>query len=318
MATFITGAGLVGVYVAQRMVAEGEECTIFDVAPNPAYVEAIAGTKGIKLVRGDVRDLPALVQHSRGCQYFFHTAGLIGGSVASPPFTGWDINVNGTVNAAEAARLNDCRRLVFCSSHATLDLSGNVTEPVTEDYPWGVVGLYGASKIAGEALLQAYDKLYSTDYVSLRYPQAYGAGHYRGGSIGGEYFDELISNPWLGKPALVRTFVGGRNEYLYAKDVAQAVYKAFTSDKLQHRVFNVGTGVLSSHQDIIDAVRKRFPNAQYEFEEGAATARGYRTTPFDLSRTRAELGYEPEWDLERGIDDYFKELDRTAAALGRA
>src|SRR5690606_33408210 len=112
----------------------------------------------------------------------------------------------------------------------------------------------------------SYDRLYSTDYISLRYPQVYGAGHYRGGSIGGEYFDELVRNPWAGKPALVRKFVGGTNEYLYAKDVAQAVVKSFMTSKLEHRIFNIGTGVVSHVNDVIAIVKRHFPNAQYEFE----------------------------------------------------
>lgn len=317
MATFITGAGLIGAYTAQRLASRGERVVIYDMMPNPAYVQAIAGTENIEIVRGDIRDLPNLIDKSRGCEYFLHTAGLIGPSVQSQPYTGWEINVTGTLNAAEAARLNGVNRFVFCSTHGALNMAVDQTEPVKEDYPYGPNNLYGASKVAGEQLLLSWDRMFSTDYISLRYPQVYGTGHFLGGSLGGESFDELIRNPWEGKPATVKMFMGGTNEYLYAKDVAQAIDKAFHSPNVKSRVFHIGTGVLNNLQDVLDTVKSHFPNAQFDFVPGVESARGYRTQPYDLTLARTELGYEPEWFLDNGIADYFQELERTVPTLAR-
>src|SRR5207244_10131592 len=77
----------------------------------------------ITVVQRDVRDLPALVEtiQQHKVDKVIHTAGLIGGKVAQPIYTGMQINVMGTINVAEAVRLTGVKRLVQISTFGIYD-----------------------------------------------------------------------------------------------------------------------------------------------------------------------------------------------------
>jgi len=107
MSTLITGLGLVGTSYAQLGLKRGENIIFYDVAPRKDFLANKLGPANVTVVQGDVRDLPALVEtiQKHKVDKVIHTAGLIGGKVAQPIYTGMQINVMGTINVAEAVRL---------------------------------------------------------------------------------------------------------------------------------------------------------------------------------------------------------------------
>ena len=107
MATLITGLGLVGTSYAQLALKRGESIVFYDVAPRNDFLAKKLGAAGVVVVQRDVRDLPALIETIQKYKIdtVLHTAGLIGGKVSQPIYTGMQINVMGTINVAEAVRL---------------------------------------------------------------------------------------------------------------------------------------------------------------------------------------------------------------------
>jgi UDP-glucose 4-epimerase len=88
------------------------------------------------------------------------------------------------------------------------------------------------------------------------------------------------------------------------------------TEHLEHRVFNIGSGIGRTLNDFADVLRRKIPGADIEIGPGL----NFLGAPFplagiyDISRARNELGYEPQYDLERAIDDYlaaFKRLNAT-------
>ena len=114
MATLITGLGLVGTSYAQHAVKRGESIVFYDIAPRKDFLAHKLGSANVTVVQRDVRDLPALVEAMQKYKIdkAIHTAGLIGGKVAQPIYSGMQINVMGTINVAEAVRLTGVKRLV--------------------------------------------------------------------------------------------------------------------------------------------------------------------------------------------------------------
>jgi nucleoside-diphosphate-sugar epimerase len=98
MTILVTGAGLIGTGFAREAIARGEEIIFFDPEPRADYLKFKLGDKGYKLVWGDVRDLPALVNvmMANKVSAVVHTAGLIGGKVQQSLFHGFEINLGGT------------------------------------------------------------------------------------------------------------------------------------------------------------------------------------------------------------------------------
>lgn len=307
MTTLITGAGLVGCHVARLLVDKGEAVVLYDAAPNDAYITAVVGAGRATVVRGDVRDLPGLVQTmaDHGVRRVFHTAGLIGGRVRESPYVGWAINVGGAINVAEAARLTGVERLVYAGTFGAYDHSLPGHGAINEDSPLGSDNPYGATKAAAEQVLRSYGATYRVSTLICRFAGVYGPGHYLGGSSVGRLTHELATAAVTGVPCRVSASRLGVNEYVYVKDVAQGVLLALEVGQTPHGIFNLGTGVLTTAGDMAEALRRAVPGVAVELEEGASRGESpAHSRPLDLSRSRADLGYVPRFDLTAGLADY--------------
>ena len=308
MNILITGAGLIGCHSAKRLLEKGNRVVLYDIFPDRDYIHAIAGeATGLIAEGGDMRDLPALFSLVRkyAVDTIVHTAGLIGKKVAEHPYTGFTVNVQGSMNVAEVVRVMEVKRLVFISSFGAYNWDAAVQKRVTEDFPLGGSGLYGATKAANEHLLGALADLGGFELIILRPAAVFGRGHYRGGSSVGILMHELIEGAKGGEIVRLPEARLGMNEYVYAKDVAQATEKACTVSSVKSRAFNVGTGIIHSAQDVVHKICALIPGARIEL---IPPAKGeeirYRGQPLDISRARTELGYEPEYSLETALADY--------------
>ncbi len=308
MGVFITGAGMIGCHTAKLFADRGERVVIFDAAPRQEYIDRVVGPGRVEVMRGDLRDLPDIIEgmQQASAQLVMHTAGLIGPIVEVRPYFGIEVNVMGSVNVAEAARLTGAKRVLFCSTHGVFHSRLAATEPMTEDFPALGDGLYGVTKIAVERIYNAYERRFGVEFVTVRYPQVYGFGHFVGGSAGGETFQELVEAAISGKRYDVHPRLAGVNEYLYIKDAAKANYLALTTDA-KSRVYNIGTGDIHHIKDVVAMIKGLLPEADLHLNH-PESAKGFRTQPYDLARARTELGYEPEYPLESGLRDFVAEL----------
>ncbi|MDP2659540.1 MAG: NAD(P)-dependent oxidoreductase [Dehalococcoidia bacterium] len=315
MNILVTGAGLIGCHFAREMQSRGHQTVLFDLAPNEGYVRSIAGDAPV--VKGDIRDLPALVDTMRAHQIkvVFHTAGLIGPRVAERPYTGLNINIGGAISLAEASRLQGVRRLVFASTHGVYNWNLPPRGPVDEDFPVGEDTFYAASKVSCEQILRAYGVRYGLDVAILRFAQVYGRGHFAGGSSGGVAMHAVAEA--AARDGLVRIDPSkfGVNEYVYVKDAVRAAILA-CEQPLKSKVFNVGSGRLESPADLASAIREARPGLDVEVLPGPAERPGHlHAFPLDTGRAAAELGYQPRFDLARGMTDFIQEMESVSLEL---
>ena len=194
MSTLITGLGLVGTSYAQLGLKRGENIIFYDVAPRKDFLANKLGPANVTVVQGDVRDLPALVEtiQKHKVDKLIHTAGLIGGKVAQPIYTGMQINVMGTINVAEAVRLTGVKRLVQISTMGVYDRRLEGSEAIVESFHRGPGEAYGNSKVAKELMVEAYQRLYGFELMIVRLANVYGVGHFAGGPGGGEMVQNLL------------------------------------------------------------------------------------------------------------------------------
>jgi len=101
---------------------------------------------------------------------------------------------------------------------------------------------------------------------------------------------------------------------VYVKDVARGVALATHADKLPHDTYNLGSGTVVTPDDIVQALQRALPGSTASRGGPARPDPFPRLQPFDLSRSRTELGYEPSYDLEAGLRDFVREM-RTAGEL---
>lgn len=310
MKVLITGAGMVGVHAARSLIDLGHQVTFFSTTPRPEYIRRTVG-HDVPLIRGDVRELPAVIAAMGSVEpdVVVHTAGLIGTAAQASPYTGYEVNVHGAVHVAEAVRLCGVRRLLHASTLGVHDLSQPQGRPLDETFPVGGGDrIYGASKVACEQLLWAYSLAHRFELGLLRLAGVYGYGLFSGGSgIGRELFN-FVKAARDGQVGRLGAGMPDRYEVVHAKDVANGISLAATAATLPTHIYNLGSGALVTRDDLVAAMRTVVPTFRYEPGRERREDRHPRTQPMDLSRSRADLGYQPAFALEGGLADLLADL----------
>jgi UDP-glucose 4-epimerase len=306
--TLITGLGLVGSSYAQHALKRGESVVFYDIAPRKDFLAQKLGGAHVTVVQRDVRDLPALVEtiQKYKCDTVIHTAGVIGGKVADPIYTGFQINIMGTINVAEAVRLTGVKRLVQISSVGIYDRRQGEPNPIDENFRRGPGEAYGNSSVARELIVEAYQKNFDFELIVLRVALVYGVGHFAGGSGGGEMVQNMLQTGIKGGTVKIARKVVRDFEYVYYKDLGRALDKAATTPLKKAITLNIGTGVVTKFDDLVAVAKKLLPKLQVEIIPGRRPRSAKQ--PMVIDKARQVLGWAPEYNIEAGFKDYIREL----------
>jgi len=302
MRVLITGAGLIGTHTARELLERGDDVTFFDVAPRPDYIRRVTG-RDLPVIRGDIRDLAALVDAFQQVrpQCVIHLAASVGEANIHNVYTGFQVNLVATINVAEAVRLTGVRRLLHASTQAVY-AGEDPQELLREDSPIDCrERVYNASKIGCEHVLRTYAAKEKFELALLRFAGAYGYHSVAGGP--GVAVQQAVWDAMAGKPVVLNVYE--TVDFIYVKDLANGIALATHTSPLPHQIYNLGSGTLTTIEDIEAAMKKLFPDI--------AMSRG-KLTParprMDITRARAELGFNPEYKLESALRDYIAELKR--------
>lgn len=321
MTTLITGAGIVGTLAAKKLVDMGERPVLYEIAPQMANIESYLDINKVKLIRGDILDLADLLRaiKSEGVDRIIHTASFLTAGVRERPYAGAKTNLLGTMTVLEAARLVDIRRVVFCSSNTVQMGTYWQPSPVpyVEDFPMTAIGgrprsVYAMLKLACEWIGLDYSERFGVDFVATRFSGVFGPWKGVPSGLPTRMMKEFIEKPLMGKSVYIDDPMltwSGLEELVYAKDAAASTVLACYAKNPSSRIYNVTMGRAYTFDELLKVVKKRFPGIKVEITKiSPGSAGGYpykRDQPTDISRTRAELGYEPEFDtFEKAIEDY--------------
>lgn len=315
MPILVTGAGLIGTAFARFALTRGEAVVFLDPEPRDAFLRMKLGHGNYTLVRQDIRDLPALIEtiSKHHIDVVVHTAGLIGGRVQRSLSLGFDINLGGTRNIAEAVRLGGVRRLVHISTFGVYDRRRETNAPIAETFPRGGNRGYGNYKTAKELILEAYADAYRFELIMLRPANVFGLGHFWSGSSGGQKMQNLVEAGLDGRTARIASAETMANEYVYADDMGRAVDMAVTAALPPETVFNIGNGVVTPFDEVLAAVKTLFPGLRYEIDAGDPPKS--KAAPLDISRAKRHLGWEPRFTMQAAFEDYAAELKAARSVL---
>jgi UDP-glucose 4-epimerase len=309
------GSGLVGAYAVQMLLERGERPVIFDVALNERLLGAVGlDPPKLTLIRGDMLDLPALISAIRDndCDRIIHLAAFLGEEVQRRPYSGVRLNFMGTVNVFEAARLEKVSRVVFPSSGTVyLGSLGEGLEKIDESIPINPPSVYAATKASCEFMGRAYAKRYGFEFICLRYT----------GGLYGPSPAALKATREIAIQQMIRAAVKGESvkiswpygpaEILYGKDAAKGTVLAVLKEKFKDPLFHIGNGIMLSGDDIVAAVRKAYPGSNIELTK-ANNPMPYPDSRLasDFSRAKEQLGYQPDYSIDRAVVDYGETLKR--------
>ncbi|MEA2322041.1 MAG: UDP-glucose 4-epimerase [Solirubrobacteraceae bacterium] len=309
------GAGFIGSNLVDALLDRGDEVAVVDNL-STGRAENLEGARrrGIAFHEADIREgeeLKRLFGASRP-DIVFHLAAQIDvrKSIEDPV---WDssVNVGGTINVLEAAHAAGVVRVVNTSTGGAI--YGDVDNiPTPESTPPRPMAHYGQSKFCAEAYCGLYERLYGLSAVTLRYGNVYGPRQDPLGEAGviAIFCGRLVSG---GRPTI---YGDGRQtrDYAYVGDIVAANLAA-ASHPEAHGVYNVGTSTESSVLEVVAALRRAAGLDADEFQPEFAPARlgELQRSALDVSRARAELGFEAQVDVEEGLRRTL-EWARTVAA----
>jgi nucleoside-diphosphate-sugar epimerase len=322
MAILVTGGGMVGSQIAAQLLERGEKFVIFDAAPPLHHLSTVVDLSKVKIVRGDLLSTPDLVLTIRkeGIDRIIHTAGMLLSGVRERPYDGINVNIMGTTSVLEAARIEGVKRVVFTSTGLVSfgAVAPTWPEPLDADFQMRMLthrpkAVYPVTKFACEYLGLCYHDLYGIDFVTVRLCSVYGPFLGLASSIPGRSIDQFIKPAVAGKKIVIEdpllSFAGG-SDYVYSKDTARACICACFADasQIKSRVYTITSGQFVTFQDLIDTIRKIFPKVEIELKHVSKTgSAGFAYpsyNPKDISPSRDEIGYVPEYPLERALRDY--------------
>jgi nucleoside-diphosphate-sugar epimerase len=300
MRVLITGAGLIGTHTARELIDRGDDVTFFDFAPRPEYIREVTA-KELGVIRGDIRDLAALVDAFQRVEpeCVIHLAASVGEANIDNVYAGFQVNLVGTINVAEAARLTGVRRLLHASTQA-LYAGENPAKALDEDQPLDSRGrVYSAAKLGCEHVLRTYAARHSMEVGLLRFAGVYGYDAVAGGP--GVAVQQAVWDAIAPRPVAINVYESV--DFIYVKDLANGVALAAHASRLPHQSYNLGSGALTTVEDVEAALKAIFP--RIDMRRGKLTPARPR---MNIERARAELGFNPEYKLEAGLRDYIAQL----------
>ena len=284
------GAGFIGSHVVDALVAQGAEVAVVDSLVHGAEENVATGAElHVRDIREPLDDLFDAVRP----EAVLHLAAQADVRVSvARPVEDAEVNVLGTVRILEGAR-NHGAQVVFSSTGGAI--YGDCTKSAPEDSPCEPLSPYGTAKLAAEEYLRAYNRLYGTRHIALRYGNVYGPRQDPHGEAG----VVAIFLGALARGEQARIFGDGSQtrDYVYVGDVARATVAA-----LGHEggVFNVGTGRETSVAELYELCA-RVAGSDLPAEHAPARLGELQRSFLDPTLAAETLGFRAMVDLEDGL-----------------
>lgn len=289
------------------------------VFKNPIIIDNIGGGFDIRWSN--------LKRYFRDADTVFHLAALTSlPECQSNPKLAYGINVTGTVNVLEAARLNDVRRVVFSSSSAVYE-GTCASPPSTEREALYPRLIYPATKVAAEQACRAYSNAYGMDIVILRYCNVYGFGA-NSTRQNPAYFIYLINQLMDDKRPHIYANKYSKRDYVYVDDVVDVNKLVMNAPRARNQIFNITTEECLTARQILKIINNELGTnikpieskgywsnypVLYEGKKILDSTIAYEVNKLchsNRSHIHNLLGWKPKISFKQGIAKIIKEMDK--------
>jgi UDP-glucose 4-epimerase len=303
------GAGFVGGAVVRRLVAAGASVTVLD-----DLFTGLAATvpEGVRFVEGSVTDA-ALVDRLVGeAELVFHMAARNIIASTKNPRDDFATNIGGTLNVLMAARDAGTRRVVYTGSTSVY---GNPrTIPINEDDLIVPLSPYAVSKLGGEHYCLAFAESYGVPISIVRYSNVYGEGQRPDNPYCG-VVSKFFAAAYAGRPLSIHGDGQQTRDFTYVDDAVAATLLAGIVPRAEGEVFNVGTGMETSINDLA-AMVARAAGADVAIEHiDRRDIDNIRRRVVNIEKARRMLRWAPQVTLQRGLEMTARWLEREPGSL---
>lgn len=309
---FITGgAGFIANTLIKNLV-KSNKITVYDNFQRDTLTDSgYSNHPNIKIIKGDVLDKETLTIAMKGADIVVHAAGIAGiDTVIKDPVRTMNVNMIGTANTLEAAKVNDLKDRFI--DFSTSEIFGSMAYKSTEDSNTvsGSAGearwVYAVSKLAGEHLSHAYFKQYNLPVVTVRPFNVYGPGQTGEGAL-----QIFIKRALKNEDIYINGDGSQIRAWCYVDDFVDCLMRCIEDPKAIGESFNLGNAraiitTLGLAQTVCRVLKS---DTKILFKEQLSADIELRIP--SVEKTEKILGFKAKVDLEEGIlktAEYFKKI----------
>ncbi|MBI3930967.1 MAG: GDP-mannose 4,6-dehydratase [Chloroflexi bacterium] len=298
------GAGFIGSHLCDKYTKENHTVLCLDnfMSGNLTNVKHLLDNRNFKLIKGDVRDFDLLEKITRDVDVVFHLAAQIhvDRSYIEPKLT-YEVNVMGTQNILEVARLYDAKKVIYAS---TSEVYGSAQySPIDEQHPLNAPHPYGASKIAADRMCYAYIHTYGMNISIVRLFNIFGP---RQRDIGYGGVISIFTRRILSNLSPI-IYGDGRQtrDYTYVEDAVRAYDLVLNHNEPLTEPINFGSGREESILDLANMLialsgkKGNIKPVHIEPRIGEV-----KRLIADATKAKNLLGWEPKCKLEEGLEKF--------------
>lgn len=307
MKILITGvAGFIGSHLGEKLIADDHEVVGIDNF-DPFYprnfkesnLENLRASTKFSFFEADIRDKETIkdIFSTNSIDLVVHLAAKAGVRPSIEQISDYyHVNIDGTVNLLEAMKATGVSKLVFASSSSVY--GNNEKVPFSEgDFVDNPISPYAATKKSGELLCHVYSSLYGFDITCLRFFTVFGPRQRPDLAI--HKFTRLIDQgnpiPFFGDGSTSR-------DYTYVDDIVSGILCAI--DKVKgYNVYNLGESRVIKLNELIKFIEKAL-HKEAKLNMQPLQPGDVQKTYADISKAKTELGYNPKYDMETGINKF--------------
>ncbi|PAV13765.1 UDP-glucose 4-epimerase [Methanosarcina spelaei] len=301
------GAGFIGSHLVDRLVEKGSQVTVFDnmSSGKMEFIEKHLENPDFTLIKGDLLNQEAIEKACKGIDFIFHVAANPDVKLgASDTRIHLNQNIMATYNLLEAMRKNNNEKIAFTSTSTVYGEASIM--PTPEDYgPLIPISLYGASKLACEALVTSYSHTFDMQAWIFRFANIVGPRSTHGITV--DFVKKLRKNS-----NLLEILGDGKQEksYLHVLECIDAILFVIKNSKEKVNIFNIGSEDTISAIEIGKAVIEEIGLSNVKFTYTGGN-RGWKG---DVPRMRLgiekmkNLGWKPVYTSERSIRETARAL----------
>jgi UDP-glucose 4-epimerase len=312
------GAGFIGSHVCAALAEGGHEAVVVDPLLTYAYSfgphhwhalqyrrEVLLKDARVIVTSTESRDELRAVMLEARPDYLLHLGALPLATVARVRSDhAFNSILRGTFNLVELALDLGLKKFLYVSSSMVY---GDFTQtPMPEDARTAPKDPYGGFKLAGEIVVETFSRARGLPYAIVRPSAVYGPT-----DMNDRIVQRFVECALWGRPLTVVDPDNTWLDFSYVKDVADGMVKALLSP-VENETFNITAGQGRTLAELREILRSRYPDMPVEVASKAEDFRPKRGA-LDVSKARRLIGYEPQYPLERGVEEYLDFLSSLPA-----
>lgn len=231
----VGGAGFIGSHFVERLISEGKTVTVVDnfCSGSLQHLEPVLNNPNFNIIEQDVENTALLIQSFKDARVVIHLASNPDiAKAAVEPRIDFTQGTVLTESVAEAARVSGVRKILYASGSGVYGDAGETI--LTETSPLHPISTYGASKLAGEALLASYTYMFEMEAMAFRFANVVGGKQTHG--VGFDFLRRLMKDP--GQLTILGNGLQDKS-YVHVNDVVSAVLQFEGSNISGFDVFNI-------------------------------------------------------------------------------